>query len=316
VPTIHDSFARSAEEKDELRQIALDLASEARSNWNDPMWQMLMGQAITDAVTVGFEHENLLDILTTVERVGEDGRIFVKETKGLEAFWTARGGYIEISRLVSDVTELIRDTIGYHVYEFADKLRNNFGETAQTLITLGTQRLDAEVNLRVLRTFQAAIPSSGTNSQYYVSGAGLQLPALDSAINQVFDNTLQSLVTVVGRRTMTGQIVDKLTAGGYAGFLPETNEDLLRRGVLGQYKGATIVTLKNYRDDLDKSFFPANELYVVGRDASKFGFWGGMLSKEWEDHNWYWHHLARQDFGGGVFRPDRLRRIVDSSLAP
>jgi hypothetical protein len=67
---------------------------------------------------------------------------------------------------------------------------------------------------------------------------------------------------------------------------------------------------------VDQSFFPANEMYVVGRDASKFGFWGGPLSKEWEDHNWYWHHLARQDFGGGVFRPDRLRRIVDTSLAP
>ena len=313
MPTIHDSFGRTAEERDEFRQICMELSTEARANWNDPMWQMLMGQAITDAVYVGFAHENLLDILTTVERVGEDGRIFIKETRGLEAFWTARGGYIEIGRLVSDVTELVRDTIGYHVYEFSDKLRNNFSETASTLIDLGSQRLDAEINLRVLRTFQAAIP---TGSPYYVSGAGLSLAALDSAINQVFDTTLEGNVTIVGRRTMTGQIVDKLVAGNYAGFLPETNEDLLRRGVLGVYKGATIVTLKNYRDDMDQSFFPANELYVVGRDASKFGFWGGMLSKEWEDHNWYWHHLARQDFGGGVFRPDRLRRIVDTSLAP
>jgi hypothetical protein len=314
VPTIHDSFARTAEEKEEFRQIALALSAEAKQNWNDPTWQMLMGQAITDAVYVGFEHENLLDVLTTVERVGEDGRIFVKETKGLEAFWTARGGYIEISRLTSEVTELVRDTIGYHVYEFADKLRNSFGETAQTLIDLGAQRLDAEINLRVLRTFQAAIPSG---SPYYISGAGLSLAALDNAINQVFDTTLEGEVVVVGRRTMTGQIVDKLSQSpNYPAFLPETNEDMLRRGVLGTYKGARIVTLKNFKDDMDQSFFPANEAFVVGRDASKFGFWGGMLSKEWEDHNWYWHHLARQDFGGGVFRPDRLRRIVDTSIAP
>jgi hypothetical protein len=313
MPTLHDSFGRTAEEKEEFRQICLTLSAEAKQNWNDPMWHMLMGQAITDAVYVGFEHENLLDIMSTVERVGEDGRIFVKETRGLEAFWTARGGYIEISRLVSDVTELVRDTIGYHVYEFSDKLRNNFSETAATLIDLGAQRLDAEINLRVLKTFQAAVP---VGSPYYVSGAGLSLAALDSAINQVFDTTLEGIVTVLGRRTMTGQIVDQLAAGNYGAFLPETNEDLLRRGVLGQYKGATIVTLKNYRDDLDTSFFPANEMYVVGRDASKFGFWGGPLSKEWEDHNWYWHHLARQDFGGGVFRPDRLRRIVDTSKAP
>jgi hypothetical protein len=315
VPTLlQDSFGRTAEEKEEFRRICLQLSAEAKENWNDPQWHMLMGQAITEAVYVGFEHENLLDIMSIVERVGEDGRIFVKETRGLEAFWTARGGYIEIGRLVSDVTELVRDTIGYHVYEFSDKLRNNFSETAASLIDLGSQRLDAEINLRVLRTFQAAIPSG---SPYYVSGSGLSLVALDSAINAVFDRTLEGTVTVVGRRTMTGQIVDKLSQSpNYPAFLPETNEELLRRGVLGTYKGATIVTLKNYLDDVDQSFFPTNEMYVVGRDASKFGFWGGPLSKEWEDHNWYWHHLARQDFGGGVFRPDRLRRIVDTSLAP
>jgi hypothetical protein len=238
----------------------------------------------------------------------------VKETRGMRAFWTARGGYIEASNLRTDVMELIRDMIGFHVYEFSDKLRANFAETQKTLVDLGTQRLDAEINLRALRTFQAAIPSG---SPYYVQGGGLNLTALDAAINQVWDETLESQVVVIGRRTMIGQIIDKLTANNvYSAFLPETNEDLLRRGVLGSYKGALLTTLKNYRDDSDISFFPANELYVVGKDASKFGFWGGPLSKEWEDNNWYWHYLTRQDFGGGVFRPERLRRIVDTNQAP
>jgi hypothetical protein len=56
---------------------------------------------------------------------------------------------------------------------------------------------------------------------------------------------------------------------------------------------------------------------VLGRDASKFAFWGGMLSKEWtEQDNWYWHYIARRDFGGVVHRPDRARRIVDTSITP
>lgn len=313
MPTIQDSFARSAEEKAELRQVCADLSAEARDNWDDPQWRRLMAQALTEAIYVGFQYENVLDLMSIVERVPEDGRIFMKETKGLRAFWTAKGGYIEASNLQTEVTELVRDMIGYHVYEFADKLRNNFAETSATLIDLGAQRLDSEINLRVLRTFQAAIPSS---SPYYVTGGGLSLTALDNAINQVHDETLDGNVVVIGRRTMTGQIVDQIIGAGYAAFLPETNEDLLRRGVLGTYKGVTITTLKNYRDDEDQSFFPGNELYVVGRDASKFGFWGGPLSKEWEDHNWYWHYLARQDFGGGVFRPERLRRIVDTNQAP
>jgi hypothetical protein len=313
MPYLHDSFGRSVEERAELRRRCDALSQEAKDNWEDPTWRRLMAQALTEAIYWGFDHENLLDIMSTVERVGEDGRIFVKETRGMRAFWTAKGGYIEASNLRTDVMELVRDMIGFHVYEFSDKLRNSFAETQATLVDLGAQRLDAEINLRALRTFQAAIP---VGSPYYSQGGGLNLAVLDAAINQVWDETLESQVTVVGRRTMIGQIVDKLTVSGYTQFLPETNEELLRRGVLGMYKGATLAILKNYRDDADISFFPANEMFVVGKDSSKFGFWGGPLSKEWEDNNWYWHYLTRQDFGGGVFRPERLRRIVDTNIAP
>ena len=35
-----------------------------------------------------------------------------------------------------------------------------------------------------------------------------------------------------------------------------------------------------------------------------------------EQENWYWHYLARRDFGGVVHRPERLRRIVDNNTAP
>jgi hypothetical protein len=211
--------------------------------------------------------------------------------------------------------EIPRDMIGFHVYEFEDKLRTNFAETQATLIDLGIQRMDAEVNLRCLRLFQAAIPSS---SPFYISGAGLALPALNAAIREVADATLdQGEITIIGRRTMTDQIIDELVNGNYAGFLPETNEQLLRLGVLGTYRGARVLTLRNFKDDEDVPFFPANELYVLGRDASKFAFWGGMLSKEWtEQDNWYWHYIARRDFGGVVHRPDRARRIVDTSITP
>jgi hypothetical protein len=71
---------------------------------------------------------------------------------------------------------------------------------------------------------------------------------------------------------MTDQIIDGLmgTGGNTAGFFPETNERLLEQGVIGVYRGARIITLKNYLDDTDTPFFPANELWVIGRDASKF----------------------------------------------
>jgi hypothetical protein len=41
------------------------------------------------------------------------------------------------------------------------------------------------------------------------------------------------------------------------------------------------------------------------------------MSKEYTElDNWYWHYLARRDFGGVVHRPSRIRRIIDTSQQP
>lgn len=312
--SLTDSLGRSTEDRAELRRKIDLLNAEAEANWDNPTWRKEMAQQVTDTISEGFEHENLLGLLTQVENAPFNGRVTIKETRGLRAFWTARGGYIEASTIRQDVMEIPRDMIGFHVYEFEDKLRTSFAETQATLVDLGVQRMDAEVNLHVLRLMQAAVDSS---SPYYISGAGLSLAALNTALREVADETRDGQITIVGRRTMVDQIIDELVTGNYAAYLPQTNEDLLRRGVLGSYRGANIVSLKNFKDDEDVSFFPANEMFVVARDASKFAFWGDLLSKEWsEQDNWYWHYMARRDFGGVITRPERIRRIVDTSLAP
>lgn len=309
-----DGRGRSGEERAALRAKIDRLNAEARENWDDPQWRRLMAAEITETILTGFETENLLNLMTNVENAGFDDRVLVKEMRGLRAFWVARGGYIEASTIRQDVMEMPRDTIGFHVFEFEDKLRVNFAETQQGLIDLGIQRMDAEVNLRMLKLMQAAIPNT---SPYYISGAGLSLTALNAALRAVGDETMGGEIAIIGRRSMVDQIMDQLTTGGYAGFLPQTNEDILRRGVLGTYRGANIIALRNFKDDQDRSFFPANEMYVMGRDASRFAFFGGMLSKEWtEQDNWYWHYLARRDCGAMIYRPERVRRIVDTSITP
>lgn len=312
--TMIDLHGRTNEERDALRAWKEKVNKEAFENWDNSAWRREMAQAMTEAVYRGFEHENLLSLFAEVENAPFDGRVFVKETRGLKAYWIARGGYIEASSMHSEVMEIPRDTIGFHVYEMEDKLRTNFAETQQTLVRLAGQRMDAQINSRVFSMFQAAVPSS---SAYYSSGAGLSLSTLDAAIRRVRDESGQFELAIVGRITMTDQIISELNANGaYTGFIPETNEQMLQRGVLGTYRGCRIITLRNYDDDTRTPFFPANELWLVGQGASKFAFWGGLLSKEYvEEDNWYWHYLARRDFGGAVIRPERLHRIVDTSIA-
>lgn len=313
---IVDPYGRTPEERAELRAKVKKLNEEAAANWHNAQWRREMAVEMTETIYEGFQHENLLSLLAEVENAGFNDRVFVKEVRGLRAFWVARGGYIEASTLKASVMEIERDTIGFHVSELEDKLITNFAETQATLVELGIQRMDAEVNRRLLSLLQAAIPIS---SPYYLDDSGISLGTLNTALREVQDESKSGEIAIIGRSTMTSQIVDELLGSNSngSGFLPETNEQLIRRGVLGVYRGARIITLRNFKDDEDVPFFPANEMYVIGRDASKFAFWGGLMSKEYDEpDNWYWHYLARRDFGGTVHRPERIRRIVDTNQSP
>lgn len=291
-----------------IREKMEALNQEARDNWHDQTWRRAMAVEIMDTIYEGFEHENLLDLMTTTETAGFNDRVFVKEVRGLRAFWIARGGDIEASTMREEVLEVPRDNIAFRVEEFEDKLLTNFSETQANLVDLGIQRLSAKVNQRFLNLIQAAIPSS---SDYYITGSGLGLTALNTALREVRDESRTGEVTIVGRATMIDQVYDQVADG--AGFFPETNEEYLRRGSVGIYRGARLVTLTNYKDDEDISFFPANELFVLGRDASKFVLWGPPKSSEWTDEDWYWHYQQRTEVGGVVHHPERARRIVDTA---
>ncbi len=117
---------------------------------------------------------------------------------------------------------------------------------------------------------------------------------------------------------MTDLIMNGVTGNGTnTDFLLETNEEIMRQGVLGTYRGAKVLSLKNFKDDNEVPFFPANELYVIATDASKCGFFGGLRPREWiEDEGENWHYLVKREFGGLVHRPQRLRRIIDTSQQP
>lgn len=300
-----DAFGRSAEDKRVKRELTERANEEARQHWGSAQWRADFAAEMTESILLGFEYETLVDRWIETETTDFNGRIFVREASGLKAFYMARGGYIEASSLTSEVSEIPRDMVGVHVWEFEDKFTNNFAESAQTLRDLAIQRMDAEINRRIHTVLSQAIPSG---SPYYVSTPGLSKAALDNAIRGVSDATRTGEVVIVGRPSMVDQIVD------FEGYGPETLEEIRQKGVLGTYRGCTIVRLKNYKDEDGTAYLPANELWVMARDTGKFAFFGGLKSKEFEDlDNWYWHYIARRDTGILVHHPERARLLVDSN---
>lgn len=285
---------------------------DAQDNWYDPEWRRQMQDDLTEVMFEGFAHEALLNVLSEVETVGLDERITVEEVRGLEAYWVSEGGQIDSSTMVENVWELRRDLIGFQVDEMEDKIRSNFAKYSSRLVELGIKRMDAAINSRLLRLYQAVISGA---SPYWIQTAGVSLPALDAAIDEVADETDDGEVVIVGRGKMVNQITTELAATGL--FLPETNEQIIKTGKVGRYRGATIAKLVNHKDANGQSFVPGNEMFIAGRDAAKVGFWGGLESKSWSDADGgdYWHFKARRRAGFAIHHPERVRRYTDTSLS-
>lgn len=301
-----DSFGRSQEENKQRIEIMEAANLEAREHWDDPQYRSEFAADLTESILLGFEYETLIDQWIDTERTDFNGRSFIREAGGLKAFYMARGGYIEASELTAEISEVPRDMLGVHVWEFEDKFLTNFAESAQTLRDLSIRRMDAEINRRVHTVMKQALAPADTTT-----AAGLSQPALDAALAAVQDESLSGNVTIVGRYPMVNQIT------GFDGFGNETLEEIRQKGVLGVYKGATIVSLKNFKDEENVAYIPKNELWVVAKDVGKFAFFGGLKSKEFmELDNWYWHYLARRDTGIMVHHPERSHLFVDSSITP
>lgn len=300
-----DSFGRTLEENKNRLEIMEAANLEARENWDDPQYRADFAADLTESILLGFDYETLIGQWIDTETTDFNGRIFIRESGGLRAFYMARGGYIEASELTTEISEVPRDMLGVHVWEFEDKFLTNFAESAETLRDLSIRRMDAEINRRVHTVMKLALAPSDTTT-----AAGLSQTALDAAIAKVQDESLSGQVSIVGRPTMTNQITT------FDGYGPQTLEEIRQKGSLGNYKGANIISLRNFKDEDNNPFIPKNELWVVAKDVGKFAFFGGLKSKEFmELDNWYWHYLARRDTGIMVHHPERAHLFIDSNLA-
>lgn len=305
---------QTAVDLEEHKALMAALDEEARDNWDNPAWHRQVARDIADTLDYQFTFDNLFATYLQVDNVGEFDRVVLRERRGLKVFYTSRGGYIDESQIRSEIWTLPRDTLGFHVSEHTDKLRAGFATALNDLVTLGEQRLNAEVNRRMFNLLQEAIPSG---SPFYVSTNGMTKPELDTALREVRDaikpNGMGPVpVTIIGRASMVDQISDF-----NLGFDPEATAEIRAKGRLGVYRAANVVQVINYTDEDGYSYIPANELWILGGTVGKFAMYGGMQVKSWEENTVdYTHYRARKDIGGLVHHPEQAIRIVDTSVTP
>lgn len=302
---------RSAPSKDEVRRKIDALNAEAKDHFWDEGWRRERAAEMTEIIYYGFQHEAILPMLSNVDSVADGDRITVEAVTGLEVFWIANGGQVDQSTIGEEVFELYPDKVGWHVSEMTEKFESNFSRSQRFLVDGAIQAMDAAFNTRFVKLVQQAIPSGNAS---YISGAGLSLAAVNTALTQVRDESLSDVMSIVGRGTMIDQFMNQLQSN--SNFAPETQDSIIKTGVLGSYRGTNVVRLKNFKDRTLKSFVPANELYIVGADASITGFWGGLRQMDWiEEGGDYYHSKGTRRAGMAVLYPERMRRIVDTSIS-
>ncbi len=303
---------KSAADAESYLKAKAALNKEAQENWHDPAWHREMSAVISTRLDWTFYFDNLFSSWIETLNVGELDIVEETEFDGLQAYWTARGAYIDETQMKQKRFSMGRDTIGFHVTEFKDKLRLNFANSMEQMISLGYQAMDAQIHKRLFDTLTAAI---GVSSDYYVAAtSGLTQAVIDDAITDVEDqirpkNGVYPPITILGRRAAINRFSNAVV--GAAGFDPEAAAEIRQKGRLGSYRGANLQVIPNYYDQNRNSMLPSNELWVMGGTVGKLVFYGGTTTNQWDEQTVdYTHYRARRDVGMGVFHPEYARRIV------
>lgn len=298
-------------EKEQLAAQEAHYTEHAKANWENPGFHREMAKVITEALEWGFTNQNVFNSVVDTVQAEEGDVITVEEVRGMQVFATHRGGQVDQSTMTSEIFQLPRDEMAWHVSELEDDIRNNYGKFLSRLIPYAQQRETAEIHRRIANLVQAAVPQ-GSASYIDATSAGLTPEVLNAAITKVRDTPPPSSgpsiaaagLTIIGRATAVDQILD------FNGYAEAALEEIRKTGSIGTYRGANIQRLTNWTDEDSESYFPEDEIYLLSGNAGKFAFYGGARTKQWvEDKVDYVHARSRRTLGGMIYRPGAIRRI-------
>lgn len=302
--------ASTASASAEREAFIKNFTERAKAEWDEPGFHVEMARTINELTSWGFQNSNVFSSIINTETVAEDDLVTIEEVRGMEVFATHRGGQVDQTTMTSEVFQLPRDEMAWHVAELEDDIRNNYGKFLAQLVPFVRQREEAEIYRRIFSMVQASVPAT---SDYYIdaTSTGLVPAVLNAALTEVADTpppsggvSLSAPLTIIGRATALDQILD------FPGYAEAAQEEIRRTGSLGTYRGASLIRLTNWQDEENVSFFPEDELFILSGNAGKFAFYGGARTKQWTENKVdYTHIRSRRTLGGAVYRPEGVRRV-------
>lgn len=310
------------EKAEEVQALKAALDEEAKENWDNPAWHREVAATISSTLTYSYQFNFSTGPYFDTRNVGEfDDVEIVEEQDGVKVFFTARGGYIEESQPRRSRYKVPRDTMGFHVSEFEDKVRAGFSDSVDSVASQGRTALNTEANRRLFTVLNAAISVGAGNET--AAGGALTKAMVDDALISVRDAIRPDPqgpvpVTIIGRAASVDLLTELTSnhtwgAGANFGLNESAAEEARRNGYIGTYKGANVVVLINYTDADGTSYVEDDSLWVLGGNAGVFVNYGGVRAKSWvENTSDYYHIRARQDIGVLVNQAQLVHKVSNT----
>jgi hypothetical protein len=275
-------FARYPQDMEEL---AFDLLNIA---WADSMGASILPQVI-ETKTVGLGDPDYLE----------------EDLRGMRAYWQGKGGQIRSDILRYERSQMPREEMVAAIDMHQDELALNFWGSFAKLSDHAQEKMGILPVERLIELVQAAITAGATYGSF--AAATLTSAQIDPIINTVKRRS-RGGVTILGTDVAVNQLANVGMEYG-----PNVLEQIFRTGVLGGYKGSSIVQVENFENFEGEFVLPDNELWIVGRNAGRLTYYGAQAKvQQLRLPSFYFRWETARDAGMLLYGASkgRLGRIV------
>ena len=255
---------------------------------------MAIAKAISPAIYDAIEEKEIASLLLTKHNLPKGEAAKYDKIREIKAYWIAKGGRVHESNLNDEEVEFTIDRIASAPTVDISILQNGDIYRLTDMETWAADAIRKQLNRRAINVVSEATPAENIVT---CTGGSLTAPALNEAIALIEDKDMAIKYLV-----LRGARFNDMRGSGFD-LDPVTERELLEKGIIKLYAGASII--KNAAADPDEVLlipdeeigkYAIRQAIAVEPDKQPSAFKVGFVC---------WMEVAM-----GVLRPDLLSKVV------
>ena len=187
----------------------------------------------------------------------------------LRVYWTEHGSNaIRTQQTVNEYFPSTRALQGAPSYNYDQFKQGRYGDMAEQNRLINEEFIGKR-NKLIFDTITASIPSTTAYGNYAAHAGKMTKTTMDKAIDYVNGANINGVRCIIGLFKHLAPIIDFQDRGTYGIDLwtDEQKRKFMQVGMIDLYRGAPIITLKQYIDGHGLITIPDDEILVIGNDT-------------------------------------------------